>query len=273
MSRIIAATDFSDVAENAVHYACNLALQQKLPLTLLHSFVIPVSFGETPMPIMPVDEGLEIAESQMKKQVEDLRQAYPELALTNKVMYGEIVDCLEEVSEDQAPWLIVVGNSGSGEAGSWLGRSVTSILRHLRSTVIAVAKETSFKAPENICFAIDFKHTDESFQAAPLVDIVTRMNARLHVVNIDSEKKVAEPQPSFESSPAYQALSVLNPVYHHVESEDTDNAIIEFSETNHMDWLVILPQRHSFFEGLFHKSHTKAMVKKTHIPLVAIHVG
>jgi hypothetical protein len=38
-----------------------------------------------------------------------------------------------------------------------------------------------------------------------------------------------------------------------------------------MDWLVVIPHRHSFFEGLFHKGHVKAMVRMSKVPIVALH--
>jgi hypothetical protein len=50
MPLIIAATDFSDVAENAVNYACSLATAQKAEVMVIHSFIVPVMFSDIPMP-------------------------------------------------------------------------------------------------------------------------------------------------------------------------------------------------------------------------------
>ena len=55
------------------------------------------------------------------------------------------------------------------------------------------------------------------------------------------------------------------------EKESVEDGINGFLADNQMDWLMIMPHKQSFFEWLFHKSHTKAIVKTVQIPLVAIH--
>jgi nucleotide-binding universal stress UspA family protein len=50
-----------------------------------------------------------------------------------------------------------------------------------------------------------------------------------------------------------------------------EEAIEDFIEKNEIDWLVMIPRKHSFFEGLFHKSHSKAIARRVRIPLVALH--
>jgi nucleotide-binding universal stress UspA family protein len=61
------------------------------------------------------------------------------------------------------------------------------------------------------------------------------------------------------------------PVYHFIESENIDESIHQFVIENQMNWLVVVPHKHSFFEGLFHKSHTKAMTRKLQIPVISLH--
>ena len=68
----------------------------------------------------------------------------------------------------------------------------------------------------------------------------------------------------------HRLLAPLNPVYHYVEKEHVEDGIKAFMEQNQMDWLIIVPHKHSFFEGLFHKSHTKAIMKSVPVPLIAL---
>ncbi len=56
MPLIIAATDFSDIAQNAVKYACNLAIAQKADLLILHSYIMPVMFSDVPIPAALVND-------------------------------------------------------------------------------------------------------------------------------------------------------------------------------------------------------------------------
>jgi nucleotide-binding universal stress UspA family protein len=271
MSHLLVATDFSEVAENTVRYACELAGHLKADVVLLHSFMIPVTFSDTPMPIMPVDEGKEIAEERMDELVNSLRQSHQEITITSKIMFGDIVDCIEEYAEKETPLMIFLGNSGSGESNLWLGSNVLSALKSLAKTVVAVPKDASYKKPEKVCFACDFKHIADDFQSENLVSLLQAVGGQLHVLNVDHQNKNYSSDTPLESTALHRVLAPLNPVYHYVEKENIEEGIQEFIEANHMDWLVIVPHKHSFFESLFHKSHTKAIMKMVHIPLVAIH--
>src|SRR6476620_2365331 len=150
MKEILVATDFSDAAENAVHYACNLAKDLNASVTILHSFIIPVTFSDVPMPIMPIDEGRRIAEDRINELSASLKQSYSGVEIKSKIMFGDIIDCIEEHSEAGAPLFVVLGNSGSGESSFWLGSNVLSGLKNLRQNVIALSPDVKYRKPEKI---------------------------------------------------------------------------------------------------------------------------
>lgn len=268
MAPILVATDFSEVAGNAAHYACQLARDHNSPVTLLHSFIIPVTFSDTPMPVMPVDEGRTIAEERMNELTAEYRQAYPGLDIRGKIMFGDIVDCIEEYTEQTPPWIIVLGNSGLGDSMLWFGSNVLNALRNLRYPVLAVPRDTGYRRPEKLCFACDFKHIADHLDTEALSVLVHTTNAQLHVLNVDHLGK--NPPEADETSTLHRLLAPLNPVYHYVEKEHVEDGIKAFMEQNQMDWLIIVPHKHSFFEGLFHKSHTKAIMKSVPVPLIAL---
>jgi len=66
-------------------------------------------------------------------------------------------------------------------------------------------------------------------------------------------------------------IHAANPEYHNIDNEDVEAGIQSFIKDSDVDWLVVVPHKHSFFESLFHKSHTKALVKQAHIPILALH--
>jgi nucleotide-binding universal stress UspA family protein len=134
---------------------------------------------------------------------------------------------------------------------------------------MAVPAGVKYKKPENVCFACDFTNIADHFQIEALGALIREMHAQLHVLNVDFKNKHSEA--TLRTTELHQGLSALDPVYHYVEKEHIDEGIRDFVEANHMDWLMIVPHKHSFWEGLFHKSHTKALVKLSHIPIVALH--
>src|ERR1039458_3926639 len=120
MPLIITATDFSEVAENAVNYACNLASTQSAHVVIVHSFIIPVMFSDIPMPGSLITDAQNDAEEQMKKLVNIMMLSFPGLAIDGKVIYGDTIDALSDYSEENnKPWMIIVGNSSFGEYSYW----------------------------------------------------------------------------------------------------------------------------------------------------------
>lgn len=262
MPFIIVATDFSEVANNAVHYACNMASSSNAEIMLLHSFIIPVSFGDNPMPIMPIDEARHIAEDRMTHLTTNLRNKYPALQITSKVTFGDVIDSLDDVTDKLHSSLVIIGNSGPEDDMLWLGSNVVSAMRNLKIPVLAIPQGYAFKAPEKICYACDFKNMDEGI-GNDLEKIISITNAQLHVLNITTSAEAENTPPSY--------FDKLSPIFHHVAKEDIDTAIATFINNNDMDWLIVVPHKHSFFGQLFHKSITKAIIKTSHIPVLALH--
>ena len=271
MSLIVTATDFSDVAANAVHYACRLAQDTQSSVDVMHAFILPVTFNDVPMPVVPIDEARQTAEESIASLVTELQEAYPGLGITGKVSYGDITDCLKEYAADVQPKVVVIGNSSEEGMSFWWGSNLLNALKSLPCPVIAVPLASKFAPIKNICFACDYKDISERLPTGQLTDMVRLTGAQLHVLNVSHLNKGFTPDTPLESSLLHEELAPLAPVYHYSDDEHTDMGIQKFVDSNQMDWLMVMPHKHSFFASLFHKSHTASMAHLSHVPLVSIH--
>ena len=269
MATIIAATDFSDVGNNAVNYACSLAPILDASVLVFHAFVVPVTFSDTPMPILPVDDRQQIAEEQMAKLLGSLKEFYPQLNITGKIIYGDVIDDLEEfIEEDTMPRLIVMGNSG--DISVFLGSTILSALRDLRSPVLAVPVKSTYRPIKKVCFAYDSKTMKDYGPVHDLFGLVKELGAELHVLSIDHSSNSGEERMA-TTGELNSILDSLQPEYHLIDSANTDESISKFIQAKQMDLLVVVPHKHSFFESLFNRSHTAELVHSVHIPLIALH--
>lgn len=271
MATIITATDYTDVATNAVYYTCDMAKAVKGKVVVVHAYSIPVAFHENPMPVISLEESKSLAESQMAALVEDLLEKYPGMDINGSVLYGDITDNLKEYISNYNAWMVVVGNSSTDDTGFWLGSNLMSTLRHLQCPVLAVPAEYKYKNVGKIAFACDMNNISEKVPADKLSTIVKRHGSELHILNVDNKNRHFDPETPYEYARLQEMLLDLKPQYHHIENEDIDKGIQLFVQDNNMDWLVVIPHRHNFFESLFRKSHTKAIVKQASIPLLALH--
>lgn len=269
MRSIIIATDFSDIATNAAEYACNLATHFNAPVTVVHSYIIPVIFHENPMPVISIEEEKNLASAQMHKLTDKLRSTFPGLSISSSIMYGDITDNLKEIVAEQNPWMVVVGNSSNDDSSFWLGSNLLSTLRHISCPVLAIPAAYSYKKVEKIAFACDFKNVTEWLPAKDLVQLVSHTGGELHVINVDQHR--GSDEISFELKHLYESIKDASPEYHYLGEGDIDKALQAFVTTNEIDWLIVVPHKHTFFESLFHKSQTKEIVRNAAVPILALH--
>jgi nucleotide-binding universal stress UspA family protein len=270
MPIILTATDFSDITNKAVNYACQLASEHAASVIVLHSYVIPIAFSDNPMPVMPLEEGQKIAEDRLNELVQQLNTFYPGISITGKVIYGDIMDNLEDyIEQETKPWLVILGNNGDTSLLS--DSAALNALRTLPLPVLAVPADTVYRPVHTVCFAYDCKQPTNLLPIQELTELVTGMNIELHLLSVADRTQEEDAAHAEQSRQLHKLLNPLQPQYHFVANNNIDEAIQAFVASNHIDWLVLAPHKHSFFESFFHKSHTAAMVRMSHIPLVSLH--
>lgn len=271
MSVIIAATDFSAIGDNAVQYAAGLAGQWGYNLLLVNAYFIPVTFNDPAMPIIPPDNMMEVANERMEKAAENLRIAFPNIVITSRVDYGDIEDVLEDLVEELHPLLVVSGSHGDDDTDMWMGNTTLKLLRNTKCPVLAVPPAATFRPVKQICLALDFSNPGERLPANMLGRIKQLSGASLHLLHVtkeDGETAVT----NYDNVSLPTSLQSLNPAFHTAQTTGSvDEKIAEFCETKGMDWMAVIPHHHSFWDSLFHKSHTKEVIKVSHIPVLALH--
>lgn len=271
MSVIVTATDFSDIGQNAVHYACNMASDTNASIVVIHSYSIPVAFNDSPMPVMPLEEGKNIAEEQLNILLEELQKTYQNVTISGFIAYGDVTDNLKEYVAEEHPWAIVIGNSSSDDDNYWLGSNLLNALKQIHSPVIAVPNKYIYKKIDHICYACDYKNIAKQLPANRLNLMVSKTNSKLSVLNVDMDNKSFDNETPYQAEQLHQLLKESNPEFHNVEHENIGDGVMQFVKENNIDWLVIIPHKHSLFEKLFHKSNTNELVRKVQIPIVALH--
>ena len=272
MPLIIAATDFSDVAQNAVKYACDIASVQNAEVMIIHSFMVPVVFSDIPMPTSIVADAENDSEIQMRRLIANTQTTYPSLQISGKIFYGGTVEVIEEYAlEHNKPFLVVVGNNNLEDQDSWPDSTLIEALKDLKYPVLAVPPGYSFHQPQKICFAFANEHSGIDAALIKLRELVLLFDAELHVLNVRTDNYNPADDADIDAT-AKQILFAASPAYHIVPCQsDIEHAISTFTISHGIDMLALIPHTHSFFQGLFHKSHTKAIAHISHIPLLAIH--
>lgn len=270
MPVILVATDFSPAGSNAAYYAASLAQSWNCELTLLHSYFMPVTFNDPAIPIIPVAGLQEANNDRMNKAAQGLQAAFPILKINTRLEYGDIEDIIEEVIEEVKPQLLVIGSHGEEEDSFWSGSRSGELLRSSKTAILAVPEGFAYKPVQKVCIAVDQAGMPEDGAFESLQTFLKLNKAGLdilHVVKADAtapEDQSTVPIPAFDAGIPVSFNLVM-------ASGNVDDELAAFTQNNAADWLAVIPHHYSFWESLFHKSHTKAMVHKTGIPLLALH--
>lgn len=267
MSKILVATDFSEVAKHATHYACLLAATYHFQVHLVNAHMVPIAFSDTPVPLLPLDETRQVAEQHMQELILLLRQDFPNLTITGECFLGEAVDVLTDCCKEMLPLMTVLGNSGSADDGAWLGSTVLNGMRQLSCPVLAVPAGYAFRQIQTICLACDNDDLNGGLELETLLRLQQQLNASLELVYV---RRPDTAPPDFEGSRLKAALAGQALEWHEVSGTDIAEAVHAAAIGMNADWLAVVPHRHNFIAGLFHKSQTKAILHESELPVLAL---
>lgn len=271
MKTILAATDFSPAATNAVTYAADMAMMIQAKLVILHVYQVPVVYLEVPVSVT-TDDMRQDAEREMAKLEQKLKQrtaGQPEIETDVRV--GILFPELKQLCEELKPYAVVMGCQGSTAAERlFFGGHTVYTMKHLNWPLITVPPSATFHAVKKIGLACDFDNVVETTPVNEIKMLISDFKAELHVLNT-AKQEVYDPEIVFESGMLEEMFDDVKPIYHFITSDNADEGIMEFAEKNNIDLLVILPKRHGLIDKLIHRSVTKQLILHSHVPVMALH--
>ncbi len=274
MKTIIIPTDFSPTATNAMHYGIDMAKAIHASVILLHVYQVPVSYTDTPIVLVSVEELRKEAEQKLEKlhkEVEHLTSG--SIKIYTEARLGNIADEIENLCEKVKPFAVVMGSKGStGIEKILFGSTTLTAIRHLTWPVFCVPPGKVYgNGIKKIGFACDFRNIVETTPANAIKTFVKEFGAELHILNVDYHNKQFKPETPEQSALLHTMLEEVNPLYDFIEHRDIEDGLNEFAEKNNLDLLITIPKKHKLLDGLFKPSSTKQLVVQSHIPVMCIH--
>jgi nucleotide-binding universal stress UspA family protein len=263
MKPILALTDFSAPAENAVLYAARMAESLHTRLILLHVYQIPVSINEMPG-LFVNSEDLRInANNNLARMRQIALDHFPGLEIEVQSRLGEVVKEMNEIINAEHPLVVVVGRH---EAGSFekifFGSVSLSVVRHTTTPVVVVPQGASLRPLKRMALAID-----DQVELIPQEKIVTLTR------ELKAEKTLVHVQKNHTGFPEIEtALSVLNAKCTVIHDHEFVHGLKNYIRQNQIDILVVFPHRHSLPERIFVRSHTEEILQDIKIPVMCIGV-
>lgn len=265
------ATDFSPAASNAVKYAADMALSINVNLFLLHVYQVSVVYSEIPVALNEEAERQEVEQAIIQLKEEMIRRTDSKINITSEVRLGAFFQELKTICDYIKPYTVVMGSQGTTAAERLLfGGHTVNAMKNLSWPLITVSGDLKFSGIKNIGFACDFENVADSTPVEEIKTLVHDFNAELQLLTIVN-KSVYNPGIVFESGLMQEMLKDIKHTYHFISNENIEEGIIEFTEKNNIDLLIVLPKRHSLLDEIIGKSYTKQLVLNSHVPVMALH--
>ena len=274
MKTIIVPTDFSPLSLNAANYAMDMAAELHASVTLFHAYTLPLAYNEIPVAPDTIQMLVDSAEKQMKTLKEKLTiGSGGNINIYTEIAMGSLIPQLQDYCAKIKPYAVVMSPRGAGAVERFfLGSNTIHAIKHLAWPLIVVPAEAKFRNIKKIGLACDLKIVVETSPVEEIKDLVKQFHAKLYVlhVNTGSERSYG-PEIIEESGLLQEMLDELHPKYHFLNDIDIEAGISEFAEKNKLDLVIVIPKKHNLIEKIFHKSHTKGLALRTHVPLMAVH--
>lgn len=271
ISTILVPTDFSDVANNALHFALKFAEKINAKIQLLHVTHIPIIDASFPADVYQ-NFIIEIEEN-AKNNFEKLKNDYLEKSNVQYEIFTEmgfVNDEIFEFCKNHNIDLVIMGTTGaSGIQEVLVGSNAAAVVGKSQIPVLIIPPSAVYKEINHIVYASDFNEPE--FPAVSrLIFIAEKFDSRVSILHVKSDF-----DGFFNSANNFFIRNKHNISYEKwkiikLPEGDVLDKINEFTNSEHPDLLVMAKHNRSFFDKIFHRSLSKHMAYHTKIPLLVL---
>ena len=273
METIIAATDFSKAANNAVDYAASLARFLDARLVLVHAFSPPLGGYDMAAPLETLSDLRNDATDKLKVIRDQLICNGYNFRIDCKAGLGSVVEVINEEVNTYSADLVVMGMAGEGAKikEHLIGSNTLRVADRLSHPLLVISEQVHYKPIHNVCLAAEMKGLDGSTLLYLARDVANMFDATLEVVTVEKPDKEGK----WEKPENYSFIDrrLANTRHKQVTLREDKVALaleyyFKFHET---DLVMVNPKKHNIFQKLFSGSITRHMAFHISVPLMILH--
>ncbi len=277
MKNILLPTDFSDNSWNAIKYAVQLYNDEECTFHLFNVYT-PIIYHVEYVLINPAQFGLgDVIRDASKNSLNKLRKRilkhfknnpnhkFETIARFDTLIYG-----IKEIIHERDIELVVMGTKGAtGAAEVLFGSNTVQVISDIKCPLLAIPSDFEYEPPQEILFPTDLEISYHSTQLTIVQEIAISKNSRIHAMHVSTGYDLTEIQ---ENNRSVLKSMFKNTTYlfHDVENKEIADAINEFQVQHKINLLVMINNKHSFFENLFFKNTLHQIGFHLKVPFLVI---
>jgi len=276
MKKILLPTDFSDNSWNAIKYTLKLFKNEKCTFYLLNAYT-PVIYHVEYVLINPAQYGLAdaVRETSLKDLEDIVKKVKSEFNNPNHqfetiAAFNNIILEIKEVVKEKEIDYIVMGTKGATGAKEILfGSNTVQVFKNAKCPVLAIPSNFSFESPIEILFPSDYEINFQERLVQPIIDIAKSYHSRINILNASYGYDLSEAQEENRKKLELYFDKIAH-IFHSVSNQSVQEAITNFQLKARINLLIMINNKHSFFENLLFKSTINQIGFHLNIPFLVI---
>ncbi len=276
MKKILLPTDFSDNSFHAIRYALQLFTADECTFYLLHTYtpvVYNMDYMQSTAAQFELMEAVKTASLDgLKRFATRINTDYKNANHTIEMIssFNTLTQEIKNVVEKKSIDFVIMGTQGATGAKEVLfGSNTVHAFKNASCPVLAIPGNGDFKKPKSILFPTDYGIDYQDKNLNPLLNISEKHQSRVHVLHVS----FGDPLTAIQKTNRLKLKTYLENThhdFHDVRNDEVSAAISEFQKQNPVDMLVMINNKHSFFENLFFKSRIDQIGFHVGIPFLVI---
>lgn len=276
MNTIIIATDFSVTAMHAATYICKLSDQLKPKRILLYYALENINPDRILITDILAPSSETISEErdeamlELNMIIEMLSSSLnPSIKIEPVCTDHSLLKGINELVIHESADLVVMGISGKGNQNkNIIGSNTLKLMRECRAPLLVVPSNGEYSPLTKVMLAWDHKNTKETLPAFEITSIVQQLNAKLFVVNIDTNGFQSAAEIIEEGRDLNNLLKSSHPELHYPKERSVTDGLVDFSIKHDINIMIIVPKKVNFWIDFFSQKSTQKIALRTEIPLL-----
>ena len=276
MKNILLPTDFSENSWNAISYALHLFKDEICTFHLLHTYTPIVYHVEYVMVSTSQFDLADVIREQAIKSLKNFETRIqdtfnnPKHHFKFEAVFNTLtLEISEQVKENKIDYVIMGTKGATGAKEILFGSNTVHVFKQVKCPVLAVPDGFKFEPSQEILFPTDYEIDYQEKQIHAIVEIAKQFKSKINVLHVSRGTDLLDEQ---EQNKAKLKLYFKNTphLFHQVKDQEVTIAITDFQQKKRIDLLIMINNKHSFFENLFFKSTVSQLGFHLNIPFLVI---
>ncbi len=276
MKKIILPTDFSANAYNAITYATQLYKDVETTFYLINTYTptvyqpeyiihSPGQIGLGDMYQQNSETELDTLKTKIEKEFKNEKHTF----ITHSA-FNLLVNEIEEIIKKENADIIIMGTQGAtGAKEIFLGSHTVQVLKKVKCPILIIPSKFVYEKPKEIMFPTDFEVDYQRNQLKELLLIADKHMSSIEVLHVSEGYELNETQKRNKQK-LDTILGKIAHLHHDLPNQTVIAAINSFQMKKRMNLLVMIQNKHTFFERLFIEPVIKKISFHVTIPFMVI---